>query len=134
LTGEKIEAQMNLQVSDRKAFNKQHNLTNINGLWQLPYFKRLLLPHNIDVMHNEKNMGEAIWNSCFDIADKTKDNAKARQDLKLICDRPNMHLVLKPNGKWHMLRAPYCIDKDDKPIILEWFKTLKFPNGYACKY
>jgi hypothetical protein len=132
LTGEEIEAQMNLQLSDRQAFNKQHNWTHNNGLWQLPYFKKLLLPHNIDVMHNEKNMGEAIWNTCFDIADKTKDNVKARQDLELICNRPNMHLVLKPNGKWHMPRAPYCIDKDDKPIILQWFKTLKFPDGYAA--
>ena len=100
LTGEEIEAQMNLQVSDSKAFNKQHNWTHITGLWQLPYFKKLLLPHNIDVMHNEKNMGEAIWNTCFDIADKTKDNVKARQDLELICNHPNMHLVLKPNGQF----------------------------------
>jgi len=46
LTGEEIEAQMNLQVSDSKAFNKQHNWTHITGLWQLPYFKKLLLPHN----------------------------------------------------------------------------------------
>lgn len=132
LTGEEIEAQMNLQVSNRETYNKQHNWSHITGLWQLPYFKKLLLPHNIDVMHNEKNMGEAIWNTCFDIADKTKDNVKARQDLELICNRPNMHLVLKPNGQWHRPRAPFCIDKDDKPIILEWFKALKFPDGYAA--
>ena len=61
LTGEEVEAQMNLQVGDRLTFNKEHNWTHINGLWQLSYFKKLLLPHNIDVMHNEKNMGEAVW-------------------------------------------------------------------------
>jgi hypothetical protein len=32
-------------------------------------------------MHNERNMAEAIWNTCFDISEKTKDNAKARKDL-----------------------------------------------------
>jgi hypothetical protein len=32
-------------------------------------------------MHNEKNVAEAIWKTCFDISDKTKDNVKARQDL-----------------------------------------------------
>ena len=132
LTGEEVEAQMNLQVGDRLTFNKEHNWTHINGLWQLSYFKKLLLPHNIDVMHNEKNMGEAVWNTCFDIVDKTKDNVKARQDLALICNRPKMHLELKPNGKWHRPRAPFCIDKDDKPIILDWFKNLKFPDGYAA--
>jgi len=42
------------------------------------------------------------------------------------------YLVLKPNGQWHRPRAPFCIDKDDKPIILEWFKALKFPDGYAA--
>ena len=123
---------MNLQVGDRLTFNKEHNWTHINGLWQFSYFKKLLLLHNIDVMHNEKNMGEAVWNTCFDIVDKTKDNVKARQDLALICNRPKMHLELKPNGKWHRPRAPFCIDKDDKPIILDWFKNLKFPDGYAA--
>jgi len=132
LTGEEVEAQMNLQVGDRLTFNKEHNWTHINGLWRLCYFKKLLLPHNIDVMHNEKNMGEVVWNTCFDIVDKTKDNVKARQDLALICNRPKMHLELKPNGKWHRPRAPFCIDKDDKPIILDWFKNLKFPDGYAA--
>jgi hypothetical protein len=30
------------------------------GLTRLPYFKDLLLPHNIDVMHTEKNVTEAL--------------------------------------------------------------------------
>jgi hypothetical protein len=66
-------------------------------------------------MHNEKNIGEAIWNTCFDIVDKSKDNVKARQDLELICNRPNMHLVLKPNGQWHRPRAPFCIARMTSP-------------------
>ena len=32
-------------------------------------------------------MAEAIWNTCFDISDKTKDNVKARQDMELLCNR-----------------------------------------------
>jgi len=81
-------------------------------------------------MHNEKNVAEAIWNTCFDISDKTKDNVKARQDLELLCNRPSLHLYQR-NGKWQRPRAPYCIDKDDKPKILNWFQELKFPDGYA---
>ncbi|XP_066333725.1 uncharacterized protein [Miscanthus floridulus] len=79
-------------------------------------------------MHNEKNVAEAIWNTCFDIKDKTKDNVKARQDIELLCDRPSLHLY-KRNGKWQRPRAPYCIDKDDKIKILNWFQELKFPDG-----
>ena len=40
----------------------------------------LLLPHNIDVMHTKKNLGEALWGIIMDIPDKTKDNIKARVD------------------------------------------------------
>jgi len=83
-------------------------------------------------MHNEKNMGEAIWNTCFDIPEKTKDNAKARKDLAKICNRPSQHLKQKSNGKWDRPRAPFCIDKNDKPTILKWFQELKFPDGYAA--
>jgi hypothetical protein len=94
----------------------------------------LKLRHNIDVMHNEKNVAEAIFNTCLDIPDKTKDNVRARQDLAEICDRPLLHLELKANGKWHKPRAPFVIDRDDKIIILKWFQELKFPDGYAASF
>jgi hypothetical protein len=79
-------------------------------------------------MHNEKNVREAIWNTSFDIASKTKDNEKARLDLAMICNQPSFHLVQKNDGKWDKPRAPFFIDKDDKLIILQWFKELKFPD------
>jgi polysaccharide pyruvyl transferase WcaK-like protein len=87
-------------------------------------FHKLLLPHNIDVVHNEKNIGEAIWNTCFDIAKKRKDNVKARLDLTIICNRPSMHLVKKSNGQWDRPRGPFSVHKDVKPTILQWFKEL----------
>ena len=37
----------------------------------------LLLPHNIDMMHSEKNIAEALFRTIMDIAEKTKDNVKA---------------------------------------------------------
>ncbi|XP_062217722.1 uncharacterized protein LOC133917925 [Phragmites australis] len=132
LSGEEIFAQMNTLVGDIRNFGKVHNWTHVSCFWQLPYFHKLLLPHNIDVMHNEKNVAEAIWNTCFDIPDKTKDNAKARQDLAEICNRPALHLKLKENGKWDKPRAPFVIDKNDKPKILKWFQELKLPDGYAA--
>jgi hypothetical protein len=41
--------------------------THISGLTRLPYFKDLLLPHNIDVMHTENNIAEALWGTLMDI-------------------------------------------------------------------
>jgi hypothetical protein len=56
---------------------------------------------------------------------------KAWLDLALICNRPSFHLVQKNNGKWDRPRAPFCIHKNDKVIVLQWFKELKFPDAYA---
>ena len=46
----------------------------------------LLLPHNIDMMHSEKNVVQALFGTIMDISDKTKDNVKARVDQETLCD------------------------------------------------
>ena len=83
-------------------------------------------------MHNEKNVGEALLGTTIDILDKTKDNGKARLDMAMICDRPTLHLTRKPNGKWQKPRAKCCVRKEDKSVILKWFKQLKFPDRFAA--
>ena len=102
---------MNRFLGDTESYGRLHNWIHFLCFRQLPYFPKLLLPHNIDLMHNEKNMGEAVWNTCFDISEKTKDNVKARLDLAIICNHPSLHLVEKNNGKWDRPRAPFCIKK-----------------------
>ena len=42
-------------------YGEKHMWTHISGMTRLPYFDDLLLPHNIDVMHTEKNIAEALW-------------------------------------------------------------------------
>jgi hypothetical protein len=39
----------------------QHAWTHKSGLWRLHHMKDLHLPHNIDVMHTEKYIVEALW-------------------------------------------------------------------------
>jgi hypothetical protein len=41
-------------------YGKEHNWTHKCGLWELPYANTLILMHNIDVMHQECNVGESI--------------------------------------------------------------------------
>jgi hypothetical protein len=53
----------------------------VAGLTQLEYYKDLELPHNINVMHTEKNVAESVFNTVLNIAEKTKDNVKARVDV-----------------------------------------------------
>jgi hypothetical protein len=42
--------------------------------------------HNINVMHQEHNVGESILSTCMGFTDKTKDNQKARNDLAQLCN------------------------------------------------
>jgi hypothetical protein len=75
-----------------EGFGTKHNWTHKCDLWELPYVKALILMHNSDIMHQERNMGESIISTCLNITDKTKDNPKARKDLALICSQPTLEL------------------------------------------
>ncbi|GKB63075.1 hypothetical protein Tco_0919261 [Tanacetum coccineum] len=48
----------------------------------LPYWKNLLLRHNLDVMHIEKNVCDNIVGTLLGQVGKSKDNLKARLDLE----------------------------------------------------
>ncbi|KAL0391193.1 UNVERIFIED_CONTAM: hypothetical protein Scaly_0476400 [Sesamum calycinum] len=73
-------------MDDTRAFHLQH------GRKDLPYWSTLLIRHNLDVMHIEKNVFDNISNTVMDIKGKTKDVMKARKDLKIICNRPKLEL------------------------------------------
>jgi hypothetical protein len=93
-----------------------------------PICERLILMHNIDAMHQERNVGESILSTCISFVDKTKNNHKARKDLALIYNRPS--LELKSHGG--KPRAPFCLKARDRKEVLIWLKNLKFPDGYAA--
>jgi hypothetical protein len=84
-----------------EGYGEEHNWSHIPSLWRLPYFHNSLLPHNIDVMHHEKNVAGFIFSTIFDIPEKTKDNVKARVDQQTLCNIPalNMHHDVTRN-KW----------------------------------
>jgi hypothetical protein len=103
MTGVEIHQQIDGLVANTEGgfvgYGEQHMWTHKSGLTQLPYYDDLLLPHNIDVMHNEKNVVEALWATIMDIPDKSKDNVKARVDLAALCDRPNQEMKPPSGGK-----------------------------------
>ena len=109
-------------------YGKTHHWQKKSIFFRLPYWSKNLLRHNIDLMHLEKNFAENLIYMLFDIPNKTKDNAKARDDLKVYCNRPSLHLTengLKP-------KAPYALTYAEKRQVMTWLKeTVRFPNGYA---
>ncbi|XP_042467446.1 uncharacterized protein LOC122050620 [Zingiber officinale] len=51
--------------------------------FNLPYWSGLLLRHNLDVMHVEKNVCENIIGTMLNLKKKSKDGVNARKDLRL---------------------------------------------------
>jgi hypothetical protein len=86
--------------------------------------------HNIDVMHQERNIGESILSTCMAFADKIKDNHKARWDLDQLCNRPSFELK-SSGGK---PRAPFCLKPKEGKEVLIWLQNLKFPDGYVAGF
>jgi hypothetical protein len=70
--------------------------------------------HNIDVMHQERNIAESIVSMCMDIMSKTKDNFKARRDIAHICNHPSLELDER-GGK---CRAPFCLKVKDRKEVM----------------
>ena len=59
-----------------------HNWRKKSVFFQLPYWEKLLISHNLDAMHFEKNIGESILGTLLGIDGKCKDGEKARLDLQ----------------------------------------------------
>ena len=59
--------------------------------FELPYWSKNLVRHNLDVMHIEKNICESILGTVMNIPRKTKDNLKSRLDLVEMGIRKCLH-------------------------------------------
>jgi hypothetical protein len=91
MTGAKVRQQIDGLVANPEGgfigYGEHHMWTHKLGMTQIPYYDDLLLPHNIDMMHSEKNAVVALWATIMDIPDMSKDNVKARVDPAVLCDR-----------------------------------------------
>ena len=58
--------------------------------FELPYWVNNLLHHNLDVMHIEKNVCDNVVYTLLNQGKKSKDNLKARKDLKDCGVRPDL--------------------------------------------
>jgi hypothetical protein len=114
-----------------EGYGINHNLTHKSCLWELPYAKALIVLHNIDLMHQERNVVESIMSMCLDVTSFTKDNVNARKDLVDLCDCPNMEAKLNARGNLRRTKAPYSLKPIERKDVLRWLKTLKFLDCYA---
>ncbi|GKG06017.1 hypothetical protein Tco_0326103, partial [Tanacetum coccineum] len=109
-------AEFNASISKSCGWRK-HSI-----FWNLPYWSTNLIRHNLDVMHIEKNIFENVFETVRDIEGKTKDNAKARDDVKIYCKRKELEKN-ESTGKYP--KACYSLGKEEKK---------GFEYGKMCRY
>ncbi|GKD37364.1 putative transposon, En/Spm-like protein [Tanacetum coccineum] len=61
---------------------------------------------------------------------KTKDNIKARKDVKKYCNRAELH-IRQVRTKDMKPKVSYTLTKPQVSKNCEWLTHLKFPDGYA---
>ncbi|GJS00904.1 putative mitochondrial protein [Tanacetum coccineum] len=105
------------------------NWTKRSIFYELEYWSFLTLKHNLDIMHIEKNVLEAILNTLL-MNDKSKDTAKARQDLKKLGIRSGLWLGQTKNGKCSKPQAAYSFSPENRKKFCQFIKGVKLPDGH----
>ncbi|WCJ24620.1 hypothetical protein M5689_006565 [Euphorbia peplus] len=98
--------------------------------FELPYWSKLIVRHNLDVMHIEKNVSENIIGTLMNIKGKTKDTIKARLDLVKMDIRRDLHPIVDTE-KVRIPVACYTLRGDEKSAFCEVIQNLKTPDGYC---
>jgi hypothetical protein len=125
MTGVEVHSKIDALVANQEGggfvgYGEQHMWTYKLGLTRLPYFDDLLLSHNIDVMHTEKNVAEALWGIIME-TEKSKDNPKARVNLTTLCDRPKQEMQPPRGSKtWKRPEADFVLTSKQMREVFEW--------------
>ncbi|KAF7139861.1 hypothetical protein RHSIM_Rhsim06G0085100 [Rhododendron simsii] len=99
--------------------------------FELPYWKDNLLRHNLDVMHIEKNVCDSVLATLLNLIGKSKDHWKARQDLKDMGFRSELHPIEDESGRTYLPAACFSMTKKEKDIFYKVLQNVKVPDGYA---
>lgn len=98
--------------------------------FELPYWEHLLLRHNLDVMHIEKNVTDSVIGTLLGIQGKNKDSVNARKDMVLLNVKHSLHPV--PDGEGIMYPpASFNLSKDEKTMICEVIDSVRPPDGWS---
>ena len=115
----------------RKRVPEELNWTKKSIFFELEYWSKLKLRHNIDVMHVEKNVCDSVVGTLLNIVGKTKDTNKARLDLADMNIRKELHLQIQGN-KLVKPYACYTLTVEERKEFCKFLKSVKFPDGYAA--
>ncbi|KAL6331580.1 hypothetical protein AAG906_011520 [Vitis piasezkii] len=118
---------INNKDKKRKRGLEELNWTRKSIFFELEYWSKLKMRHNIDVMHVEKNVCDNVVNTLLNIVGKTKDTEKARLDLADMKIRNELHLQLKGN-KLLKPHACYTLTFEERKEFCKFLKSVKNVN------
>ncbi|XP_059671162.1 uncharacterized protein LOC132316707 [Cornus florida] len=133
--GKKVKGKLHIKPKIGK--RKQKTKKDENVAWkkksiffELPFWEVLLVCHNLDVMHIEKNVCESIIGTLLNIKGKSKDGLKSRRDLEEMGIRGDLH-PQDSKGKHFVPPAPHTLKKEEKQLFCKRLQQLKLPDGYS---
>jgi len=86
--------------------------------------------HNIDVMHVEKNVSDALLSLLMHSV-KSKDGLKARKDLEDIGIRSNLHTENR-GKRTYLPPTAYWLSKEEKRKYYRRLAKFRGPDGYCA--
>ncbi|CAL2248478.1 unnamed protein product [Prunus armeniaca] len=107
------------------------NWTHKPMFFELPYWSKQKLRHNLDMMHVEKNVFDTLVGTILDIEGKTKDTIKARIDLERMGIRRGLWMNKDSDKARRDLAFFFSMKPNDKKEFLKFVSSVKFPDGYA---
>jgi hypothetical protein len=82
-------------------------------------------------MHVTKNVFNSIIGILLDMPRKSKDELKSRTDLVQFELRPELHPILRPNGKYFLPPASYTITAEEKKTFYQCLRGVQVPTDFS---
>ncbi|XP_016201896.1 uncharacterized protein LOC107642905 isoform X1 [Arachis ipaensis] len=99
--------------------------------FEFPYWRTLLLRHNLDVMHIEKNICDNVLGTLMDIPGKTKDNLNSRLDMEELGIKKDLHPIREGEKVLSLPDAIYKLNNKERRSLCEFLQNVKVPDGYS---
>ncbi|GJT05537.1 putative transposon, En/Spm-like protein [Tanacetum coccineum] len=105
------------------------------NIWyrKLKYWRHNSVPHCIDFMHVEKNVGESLVGTLLNVPGKTKDGVNARLDLLELGIKPEL-FARQDEEKTTLPPAGYTLTNAEKDIFCETLSNIRVPQGYCSNF
>ncbi|XP_070675864.1 uncharacterized protein [Malus domestica] len=124
----------NASVGQRR--KRTSSSTSGNSQWkkksifyELPYWRHLLIRHNLDVMHIEKNICDSVVGTLLGI-EKSKDELAARVDLEVLNIRRSQH-PRREGNRTFLPPALFTLKREEKTAFCNVLSTIRVPDGYS---